>query len=140
MTMKGVLSAVLPLFLATICVGFDMAHHHDYDDMMAVMKKTNEKCPDITHLYDLPGDPSKTWEGRNLAVIIMSENPKNHTAGECADFVDVPGYVFLLGASAPAAGLRLAGDGLEPRRTRAHFGDVPASWVGRPTPSISLRV
>lgn len=72
-------SAWQPLLYAVVAAVSSLNHpeaqgaqlyHHDYVEMLAVMKETNEKCPDITRLYNLTG---KTVRGRELAVIEFSD-------------------------------------------------------------------
>lgn len=70
------------------CVGYpaqegsDLARYHNYEDMLDFMQRVHQKCPDITYLYNLTGHPDKTVEGRNLAVIVISDDPQRHEVGE----------------------------------------------------------
>ena len=75
----GSLAAIVfaTVFLAA-CQAFEF-HHHDYKQMLEVMKKTQADCPSITKLYYLPG---RTTEQRQLAVIQFSTNPGKHDPGE----------------------------------------------------------
>lgn len=71
------------------CVGYpaqegsDLARYHNYEDMLDFMQRVHQKCPDITYLYNLTGHPDKTVEGRNLAVIVISDDPQRHEVGMC---------------------------------------------------------
>ena len=56
--------------------------HHNYEDLTAVLKDVHERCPEITYLYNLTGDPDTTWEGRHLNVIVFSDNPQEHELGK----------------------------------------------------------
>jgi carboxypeptidase E len=56
--------------------------HHSYDDMLAVLQSVHRKCPDITYLYNLTGHPDQTVQGRNLAVLVISDQPEKHEVGE----------------------------------------------------------
>lgn len=62
--------------------GSDLARYHAYEDLVDFMRRVNQKCPDITYLYNLTGHPDKTVQGRNLAVIVISDNPRKHEVGE----------------------------------------------------------
>lgn len=46
------------------------------------MDRVHRRCPDITRLYNLSGNPDTTVEGRKLAVIIISDNPGRHEIGK----------------------------------------------------------
>jgi hypothetical protein len=50
-------------------------NHHNTEEMFAVLDRVHAKCPEITHLYDLP---LKSTEKRPLRVIIFSDYPKQH--------------------------------------------------------------
>ena len=56
--------------------------HHTYDDLTAVLNDVHQRCPDITYLYNLTGDPETTWEGRHLNVIVFSDHPEEHELGK----------------------------------------------------------
>ena len=56
--------------------------HHNYEELIDVLRDVHRRCPDITHLYNLTGNPSVTVEGRNLAVIVLSDNPEKHEVGK----------------------------------------------------------
>ncbi len=84
--MKAV-SLVLALCLlieGSICEeqGYELAHHHNYEDMVNVMEKVHEKCPDVTKLYHLEGNPDHTVQGRKLMVLIISDKPETHELGK----------------------------------------------------------
>lgn len=75
----GTLAAIVfSAVLVAACQAFDF-HHHDYNQMLDVMKKTHANCPDITKLYYLPG---RTVENRQLAVIHFSTTPGKHEPGK----------------------------------------------------------
>ncbi|CAB3408487.1 unnamed protein product [Caenorhabditis bovis] len=48
--------------------------NHDYNQMTAWLKATRLNFPNITHLYSV----GKSVEGRELWVLIVSDNPKEH--------------------------------------------------------------
>lgn len=75
--------------LAAVLVGgwcdeseYRLDEHHDYTHMLQVMEKVHEECGDVTYLYNLTGHPDTTWQDRNLAVIVFSDNPTVHELGE----------------------------------------------------------
>ena len=71
-------------FLASfVCLAFSFElKNHDYESMLMSMESIARKCPEITHLYALPGGKNnKTSQGRYLAVLVISDNPKVHEAG-----------------------------------------------------------
>jgi hypothetical protein len=49
-------------------------YNHNYTTMVAWMKKYVEKFPNITNLYSV----GKSVQGRDLWVLIISDNPKEH--------------------------------------------------------------
>ncbi|CAF1465586.1 unnamed protein product [Adineta steineri] len=49
--------------------------HHNTEEVFDILDRIHDKCPDITHIYDLP---LKSIEKRPLRVIIFSDNPKHH--------------------------------------------------------------
>lgn len=51
--------------------------HHHYDEMVAVLKKVVEKCPNISRLYSV----GKSVLKRELYVLEMSDNPGLHEPG-----------------------------------------------------------
>lgn len=76
--------AYLVAYLA-ISIGVCLAvklKNHNYEEMLECMEKVHEKCPDITHRYDLTGHPNVTPQGRKLAVLVFSDNPKYHEIGK----------------------------------------------------------
>lgn len=78
-----VLRVVLVLLVTVLRHGccsqeFDQAHHHNYEEIQEVLREVNQKCPDITHVYDLQGPSKTTVEGRSLTVIVFSDNPEIH--------------------------------------------------------------
>jgi hypothetical protein len=56
--------------------------HHNYEAMLEVIARVHRKCPDITHPYNLTGHPDHTVQGRKLAVIVISDKPKEHEIEE----------------------------------------------------------
>lgn len=52
--------------------------HHNYDSMTAYLKALNLNYPNITHLYSI----GKSVQGRDLWVMVVSDNPKTHEPGE----------------------------------------------------------
>ena len=75
------LLVVVGVLLGQRCGAVELSHHHDYQQMLDAMQEVHEKCPDITALYTLDGHPDTTIQGRKLAVIILSDNPKQHEPG-----------------------------------------------------------
>ena len=66
--------------LVVLSTGKDLhENHHNTEEMFNVLNRVHEKCPDITHIYDLP---LKSVEKRPLRVIVFSDNPKHHEALE----------------------------------------------------------
>ncbi|XP_076459516.1 carboxypeptidase E-like [Babylonia areolata] len=51
--------------------------HHDHPATVAILREVNEKCPEITRLYNLT---ETSVEGRELIVIEMTEEPGKHIA------------------------------------------------------------
>lgn len=51
--------------------------HHNYNKMTLWLKRLNLDYPDITHLYTV----GKSVQGRDLWVLIISDNPKEHEPG-----------------------------------------------------------
>ena len=87
------LVALVPLFSSVFCaidVGTSATtskstfeyKHHDYEDLTAVLIEANKRCPDVTYLYNLTGEPDTTWEGRHLNVIVFSDKPEQHELGK----------------------------------------------------------
>ena len=54
-------------------------NHHTNEELFKLIKQVNEKCPDITYVYDLG---LKTVNGLPLKVIVFSDNPSVHELGE----------------------------------------------------------
>lgn len=52
--------------------------HHHYKEMVAILNRVKEKCPNITHLYSI----GKSVEGRELFVLELTDNPGVHEPGE----------------------------------------------------------
>jgi carboxypeptidase E len=75
----AVVAVLMPCLVALIAGELVLDHHHNYDQMIRVLDDTAKKCPDISYRYDLEG---KTTEGRSLAVLVLSDNPKEHEIGE----------------------------------------------------------
>ncbi|CAD5118844.1 DgyrCDS7522 [Dimorphilus gyrociliatus] len=71
---------VLPFIVAS-CLAWQVSldHHHNYEEVMSVLRKIHLKCPKITHQYNLTGE---TVEGRKLGVLVISDNPKEHEMEE----------------------------------------------------------
>lgn len=73
----------LLVLLPAICYGSTPAAsfqfgNHDYESLKRIQQSTNERCPNITRLYNLE---VKSVEGRDLAVIEFSRNPGIHIPG-----------------------------------------------------------
>jgi hypothetical protein len=56
----------------------DKFQYHNYDSMVKKLKELNNKYPNITSLYTI----GKSVEERDLWVIIISDRPLVHEAGE----------------------------------------------------------
>ncbi|KAI3365166.1 hypothetical protein L3Q82_010265 [Scortum barcoo] len=52
--------------------------HHSYKEMRQLMKVVNEKCPNITRIYNI----GKSHGGLKLYAIEISDNPGEHEVGE----------------------------------------------------------
>lgn len=50
-------------------------NHHTNDEAFELIDRVHQRCPHITHVYDLS---LKTALGRPLRVIVFSDNPKSH--------------------------------------------------------------
>ena len=60
-------------------LGSDMpTEHHDNEAMESFIDGLIRKYPDITHKYSI----GKSVEGRDLTVLVISDQPKEHEAGE----------------------------------------------------------
>ena len=57
------------------------AKHHNYEELLGILKEVHEKCPSISYLYNLTGHPDHTTQDRKLAVLVLSDNPENHETG-----------------------------------------------------------
>jgi len=60
-------------------VASNLQNHHTNQELFALISQVNKKCPDITHVYDLP---LKSVKGLPLRVIAFSDNPQEHELGE----------------------------------------------------------
>ena len=69
------MSLLILLSSLLVALSAGQAHHHNTEEVFAVLARIHEKCPDITHLYDLP---LQSVEKRPLRVIVFSDNPKHH--------------------------------------------------------------
>ena len=81
-TMKNIIFSVILVITVSAVYG-ELDKHHNYVDMLGIMQKVHEDCPDITYLYNLsslPSDPAPklTVNNRSLAVIVFSDNPEVH--------------------------------------------------------------
>lgn len=56
-----------------------LSNHHNNQELFELIDKVHKKCPDITHVYDLP---LRSTKGLPLKVIAFSDNPKRHELGE----------------------------------------------------------
>lgn len=52
-----------------------LENHHNTEEMFDVLNRIHEKCPKITHIYDLP---LKSAQNRPLRVIVFSTDSKHH--------------------------------------------------------------
>ncbi|XP_071948855.1 carboxypeptidase E-like [Antedon mediterranea] len=52
--------------------------YHPYKEMIRLLEKINQKCPDITRIYDI----GRSVEGRTLYVFEITDNPGVHEIGE----------------------------------------------------------
>jgi len=57
------------------------AKHHNYEEMLGVLKEVHEMCPSISYLYNLTGHPDQTTQARKLAVLVLSDKPESHEIG-----------------------------------------------------------
>jgi purine-nucleoside phosphorylase len=64
--------------LKTLIEPTDKFEYHNYDSMVAKLKELNSKYPNITSLYTV----GKSNEKRDLWVMIISDQPLIHEAGE----------------------------------------------------------
>jgi len=56
-----------------------LTNHHTNEQVLDIIRQVNEKCPEITYVYDLG---LKSVNGVPLRVIAFSDNPTVHEAGE----------------------------------------------------------
>ena len=54
------------------------AKHHNYDEMVKLMNEFKTKYPKLTHMYSV----GKSVQGRELWVMVVSDNPERHEPGE----------------------------------------------------------
>ena len=77
--------------------------HHNYDEMLEIMQSVANRCSSITMLYNLSSlsdePPYTTTRGRELAVIVFSDEPEKHEIRKC-------NYCFCVGG---ALGLNCTG-------------------------------
>jgi murein tripeptide amidase MpaA len=52
-----------------------LSNHHTNEEAFAIMDEVNNKCPQITHIYELG---AKSARGQPLRVIAFSDNPQEH--------------------------------------------------------------
>ncbi|XP_056089753.1 inactive carboxypeptidase-like protein X2 isoform X2 [Rhinichthys klamathensis goyatoka] len=52
--------------------------HHSYKEMRQLMKVVNEKCPNITRIYNI----GRSFSGQKLYAIEISDRPGEHELGE----------------------------------------------------------
>ena len=76
--MRGFFIFASSLLIVLRCEAFEVAHHHNYEEVVQTLKDVHARCPEVTHYYRLPGNPDTTWQGRHLDVIAFSVNPKEH--------------------------------------------------------------
>jgi len=63
-------------FFSTIYCDTDVTNkHHNTKEIFHILKDVNERCSDITFLYNLT---KQSVEGRSLGVIAFSSNPQEH--------------------------------------------------------------
>ena len=56
-----------------------LENHHNNSQVYEILNIIHEKCPDVTHVYELDG---KSVNGLPLKVIAFSDNPEEHESGE----------------------------------------------------------
>ena len=71
---------MVTICLLSTCLGFEFKHHN-YEETYHILRDVNRRCPQITNLYNLTGQPDETTEGRKLSVIVFSDNPGVHEKG-----------------------------------------------------------
>ncbi|XP_041757383.1 adipocyte enhancer-binding protein 1, partial [Coregonus clupeaformis] len=52
--------------------------HHNYSDMVTLMKSVSEECPNITSMYSL----GRSSNGLDILAMVISGNPTEHEIGE----------------------------------------------------------
>uniref|UniRef100_A0A4W5K1F1 AE binding protein 1b n=1 Tax=Hucho hucho TaxID=62062 RepID=A0A4W5K1F1_9TELE len=52
--------------------------HHNYSDMVTMMKSVSEECPNITSMYSL----GRSSKGLDILAMVISGNPTEHEIGE----------------------------------------------------------
>ncbi|XP_029619353.1 adipocyte enhancer-binding protein 1 isoform X2 [Salmo trutta] len=52
--------------------------HHNYSDMVTLMKSVSEECPNITSMYSL----GRSSNGLDIVAMVISGNPTEHEIGE----------------------------------------------------------
>lgn len=79
-TLKALLacSAFLLILLPPLLEGGFTFQHHNYNQMMKMLKELTKKYPSITNLYTI----GKSVEGRELWVMEISDLPGKHEIGE----------------------------------------------------------
>ncbi len=90
--MRGFFVFASLFYVVLRCEAFEVEKHHNYEDVVATLKEVAEKCPDITHYYQLPSPPyhrNTTWEGRGLDVIAFSDKPTEHEPRKCIKLKNV---------------------------------------------------
>ena len=95
MMKQSLLIVFLSIICWTKCGAYKLDEHHDFEEMLEVMRNVNNRCPDNTRLYKLPPlgieehDASvypfnvsdETVEGRELWVIEFARTPGRHVPG-----------------------------------------------------------
>ena len=61
---------------------YNLAQHHNNDEILDLMLQVHDECPNITYVYFLEGPSNTTALGRHLPVIVFSDNPQQHELGE----------------------------------------------------------
>ena len=77
MDVSQVIGALLVCCVGYVCCTPEFKHHH-YNDMIGYMEKITKRCPDIAKMYTI----GKSVQGRNLSVMVMSDNPGVHESLE----------------------------------------------------------
>ena len=90
--------AFLPFFLSTLCelvkakptAGGDLQvepKNHNYREVVEILQRVHSKCPAITRVYNLTGQPDTTKMGNKLTVIVFGTKPDVHTVGKMSLFL-----------------------------------------------------